>query len=89
MCCSMFTSLTTLPLALSESPYGLSDSIVGICYLPVGVAMLLGAMLGGYYSDVSASKYPRAPEGRLVYCLSVMWSVPIGEHSDSIVSHSF
>ncbi len=44
--CRMFVSLTTLPLALAEAPYNLSDSIVGVCYLPVGVAMLLGATIG-------------------------------------------
>jgi Ca2+/H+ antiporter len=34
--------LTTLPLVFSEKPYSLSDSIIGVTFLPVGIAMLLG-----------------------------------------------
>jgi hypothetical protein len=33
---------------------------------------------GGHFSDVSAGKYPRAVEGRLVYSLPCMWLVPLG-----------
>eukprot|EP01034_Spumella_vulgaris_P022004 gene22004-28095_t len=74
----MFVSLTTLPLVLAEAPYNMSTSIVGVCYLPVGVAMLLGAMAGGYYSDQSAAKYPNVTEGRLMYSIPTMWMVPVG-----------
>lgn len=64
---SMFTSLTILPFYLHQEPYHLSEAIVGVCYLPVGAAMLLGAVLGGSSSDWSAAAFPRAFAGRLVY----------------------
>ena len=43
---SMFTSLTILPLYLTIAPYNLSAGIVGTTYLPIGVAMLIGSLVG-------------------------------------------
>ena len=43
---SMFTSLTILPLYLTIDPYNLSAGIVGTTYLPIGVAMLIGSLVG-------------------------------------------
>lgn len=40
--------------------------------------MLLGAQIGGYYSDRSAIAFPRSPEGRLLYGIPSMWLVPLG-----------
>jgi len=64
---SMFTSLTLLPFALANSPYLLNDTIIGICYLPVGIAMLLGSMFGGMLSDFCAHKFPLARDGMMAY----------------------
>ena len=48
----MFVSLTTLPLLLAVEPYNLNSSIVGLCYLPIGVGMLLGSLIGEYIDIV-------------------------------------
>ena len=66
---SMFTVLTIVPQFLAVAPYNLSPAIIGVCYLPVGVAMLLGALVGGASSDESAKRYTQHPAGRLVYSL--------------------
>jgi multidrug resistance protein len=73
----MFTTLTILPGYLAQSPYNLSPSTVGVCYLPCGVAMLFAAMAGGATSDVAAKRFPRDLSGRLVYgMLGVAVCVP-------------
>lgn len=74
----MFTTLTSLPLYLSVSPYNLSTTLIGILFLPGGVAMLIAAMIGGMLSDKSAEVFPKAPEGRLIYSIPFMLLVPIG-----------
>lgn len=74
----MFTSLTTLPLQLSVAPYNLSDSVVGFCFIPLGVAMLVGSIVGGIASDRAAARFSQAIEGRLVYAFPCMLLVPLG-----------
>lgn len=66
---AMFTVLTIVPQFLAVEPYNLSAGIIGVCYLPVGFAMLLGALLGGALSDESAKMFPQHPAGRLVFSL--------------------
>ena len=66
---AMFTVLTIVPQFLAVEPYNLSAGIIGVCYLPVGFAMLVGALLGGALSDESAQQYPQHPSGRLVVSL--------------------
>jgi hypothetical protein len=55
----------------------ISDGITGTTYLPVGVAMLLGAIVGGALSDRSQMKYSRTPDGRLTQVLPYTWMIPI------------
>jgi MFS family permease len=74
----MFTSLTTLPLFLSADPFNYNDAVVGLCYLPVGAAMFLGAVYGGAYSDKAALHFPHVTEGRLMYSIIPMWMVCFG-----------
>ena len=66
---AMFTVLTIVPQFLAVEPYNLSAGIIGVCYLPVGFAMLLGALLGGALSDESAKRFAQHAAGRLVYSL--------------------
>jgi hypothetical protein len=40
---------------------------------------VVGALVGGFYSDKSAAAFPEVPEGRLKYSISAMWAVPVGE----------
>jgi MFS family permease len=74
----MFTSLTLLPLYLAKPPYSLTPTIVGVCFLPVGVAMLIGAVFGGMISDWAAVKYPESIDGRAYPNILLTWLVPIG-----------
>ncbi len=74
----MFTCLTVAPLKLSDDPYNLSESIIGLTYLPIGVAMLLGSMVGGILSDKAAGMFPEIPEARLLYSLYPKATVIIG-----------
>ena len=75
---AMFTSLTLLPLHLTAAPYHLNTSTVGITYLPVGVSMLIGAVCGGILSDMSGKKYSNAPDGCLVYPISLSYLNAVG-----------
>lgn len=74
----MFTSLTVLPLYLAEAPYNLSPDVIGLCYLPVGVGMLIGSVIGGEAADRSAAAYRQLPDGRMTYLLAALWTVPPG-----------
>jgi MFS family permease len=74
----MFTSLTVLPLYLADSPYNLSPDVIGLCYLPVGVGMLIGSVIGGEAADRSAAAYSQLPDGRMTYLLAALWTVPPG-----------
>jgi MFS family permease len=75
---AMFTSLTLLPLYLSVGPYNLSQSIIGVTFLPVGVAMMVGAIVGGNLSDFSAKVFNSSVEGRLLYPLIISSFLPVG-----------
>eukprot|EP00877_Chromochloris_zofingiensis_P010564 jgi/Chrzof1/5761/Cz16g14250.t1 len=76
---SMFISLTELPVALAAPPYSLSEGIIGVCYLPVGIAGFLASMGGGRVSDLAASRYPSVPEARLIPAtIGVLVLAPIG-----------
>jgi hypothetical protein len=63
----MFTSLTVAPLMLAANPYNLNESIIGVTYIPVGIAMLMGPMVGGYLSDKAAEIDPTKPINRVTY----------------------
>jgi hypothetical protein len=67
----MFTSLTILPIYLAVAPYNLPTGLIGVAFLPVGVAMMAGALAGGYASDVSARRFTASREGRMVYPLAL------------------
>eukprot|EP01040_Poterioochromonas_malhamensis_P020892 gene20892-25074_t len=65
----MFSSMTLLPIWLAEDPYNMSENMVGITFLAVGIGMLIGAVHGGMLSDYSAAQphLTHCPEGRLYY----------------------
>lgn len=74
----MLTSLTLLPLSLAKAPYNLSPGILGVTFLPVGAAMLLGALVGGSLSDWSAAKFSHSPHGIMIATLLVSCVCPFG-----------
>jgi multidrug resistance protein len=74
----MLTTLTLLPLSLAQAPYNLAPGIIGLTFLPVGAAMLLGAIVGGSLSDWSAARYPHTPHGIMIATLFVSIMCPFG-----------
>jgi len=70
----MFTSLTTLPLYLALPPWSLDPGTIGLCYIPVGVAMMIGSQIGGKLADISSVRFAYAPgDGRMTYLLLFLW----------------
>jgi len=63
---NMFTSLILLPIYLAKSPYNYNALVVGISFLPVGVCMLVGSVVGGIISDVSYKLYIKSTYGRML-----------------------
>lgn len=74
---AMFSSLTLLPLRIALPPYSLDKGTIGLCFLPVGFAMLLGSQIGGRMSDSSAARLPHSPDGRMWWPQLGLWLVPI------------
>lgn len=64
---SWFCALTELPIALALPPYNLSPALIGVCYVPGGVAGVLASPIGGRLSDKSAAAHPSEPMVRLYY----------------------
>jgi multidrug resistance protein len=74
----MFTSLVVLPIHLALPPYRLSASLIGVAYLPVGFAMMLGSPVGGILSDRSIAHRPGVLASRFYWGLPLMLLVPVG-----------
>jgi len=74
---ALFVTLTELPTFLADS-YGMSADIVGVCYLPVGVGLLLSSVAGGKFSDISAKWYKDVLESRLITVTISSYATPIG-----------
>jgi len=64
---TMFASLTEWPGQLAAAPYNLSEGMIGISYLAMGVAGFVGSPIGGRVSDITAAKFPQVAEGRLMF----------------------
>ena len=62
---AMFVGLTTFPVSLALPPYGLSSGIIGVLYLPIGVAMMAGSNIGGRLSDWAGKIEPGQASSRL------------------------
>ena len=62
----MFTGLPVFPAVLSAPTFSLSTAAVGACYLPIGVAMMLGSLAGGVLSDRAGARDPLRVSARLV-----------------------
>eukprot|EP00775_Hariotina_reticulata_P008932 gene8932-9109_t len=76
---TMFASLTEWPGQMVAAPYSLSQAMIGISYLAMGVAGFVGSPIGGRVSDITAARYPQVPEGRLMFNAAVAATVmPVG-----------
>jgi len=72
----LFMSLTTLPLVMARA--GLSVSEVGASFLPVGVCMLAGSVVGGVLSDRAGAEAPGVASARLLPSLWGALAAPAG-----------
>jgi multidrug resistance protein len=75
---TMFVSLTTFPSVLAQPPYSLSEGIIGVCYLPIGVALMAGSHWGGAASDAAGARRPGVPSARLIPNLLGALALPAG-----------
>ena len=74
----MFLGLTTLPSVISAPPYSLSTAAVGACYLPIGVSMMIGSVVGGVLSDRAGAGDLKHVTARLVPALIGALCTPAG-----------
>jgi len=72
---TMFASLTEWPGQVAADPYNLSQAMIGVSYLAMGVAGFVGSPIGGRMSDITAARYPQVAEGRLMFNAAVAAAV--------------
>jgi multidrug resistance protein len=61
------------------APYSLTPEIIGLTYMPAGIGMLIGAIVGGVFADKAALYFTiDQPEGRLVPGLIGSLFLPLG-----------
>ena len=75
---AMFMSLTMLPTLLAAPPYSLTETSVGLCYIPIGVSMMVGSTLGGQASDRAAAASPGVASARVVPSILGSLALPAG-----------
>ncbi|CAF2917326.1 unnamed protein product [Rotaria sp. Silwood2] len=65
---ALFISLTLLPIHLHETPYNYTETTIGTLFVPGGIGMLIGSLIGGWLSDKAMKYYGDVicPEGCLV-----------------------
>ena len=74
----MFMSLTMLPTFLAAPPYSLSATMIGLCYVPIGLTMMAGSICGGILSDRAAATAPGVVAARLVPSIIGSLVLPVG-----------
>ncbi|CAF1229321.1 unnamed protein product [Didymodactylos carnosus] len=76
---TFFMSLIALPDQLSSKPYNLNEAIIGFCYIPSGIGLLIGSALGGSLADRAGRYYSgKIPESRLIPASFGAFFVPVG-----------
>jgi multidrug resistance protein len=76
----LFISVALFSIHLHDTPYNYSEAIIGVLFIPTGVASLIGSLFGGWLSDKSSLHYKDeiCPEGRLVPGIAFSILTPIG-----------
>ena len=76
----LFVTLTLFPNHLEKKPYDYSETIIGLLFIPAGVAMLVGSILGGGLSDkfAKAFDYMSCLEIRLIPSMIFASLTPVG-----------
>lgn len=76
----LFICLTLFSGYLDDPPYSYSETIIGVLFVPTGIVMLIGSLLGGWLSDKSSLHFRDeiCPEGRLVPAVIFSVLTPVG-----------
>lgn len=76
----LYASFTLFSIYLTETPYNYTTTMVGLLYVPSGVALFTGGLLGGWLSDKASNYFghEKCYEGRLVPALVFSLLTPIG-----------
>ncbi|CAF3638214.1 unnamed protein product [Rotaria sp. Silwood1] len=77
---TLFTSIALFSTYASENPYSYSETIIGLLFVPSGVAEFTTSLLSGWLSDKASKHFghDRCPEGRLVPAIALSILHPIG-----------
>ncbi|CAF3367619.1 unnamed protein product [Rotaria socialis] len=77
---TLYSSLTLFSTYLSARPYSYSETIIGLLFVPGGLAMFASSILSGWLSDKASKHYghERCPEGRLLPAIALSILHPIG-----------
>ena len=77
---ALFISFVVFPLELDEPPYNYTETVIGFLFVPAGVSMFIGCLLGGRLSDMTSRYYDEKnyPESRLLPAAIFSILVPIG-----------
>ena len=76
---AMFVVLTVFPIAMAAAPYSLSEDLIGVGYLPIGLLNIVGSVIGGALTDRAAAKDRSRPTARLLpNILATLFLVPAG-----------
>lgn len=73
---SLFVVMTEFPVLLAAE-YGFTADIIGVCFLPTGVGLMLGSIVGGKAADICARWYI-AQESRMILGTVGTFVTPIG-----------
>ncbi|GBF94820.1 MFS general substrate transporter [Raphidocelis subcapitata] len=63
---SMFSALIVLPNVLAHAPYNLSEAMIGVANVPLGVGCFIVGPFGGRWADAGARRWNSSPAGRMV-----------------------
>jgi MFS family permease len=63
---TMFSALIILPNTLAHPPYSLSEALIGVSNLPLGIGCFIVGPFGGRWADLGARRWSASPAGRMV-----------------------
>lgn len=63
---TMFAALIILPNVLAHHPYNLSEALIGVANLPLGLGCFIVGPFGGRWADAGARRWNASPAGRMV-----------------------
>lgn len=68
---TLFACMIVLPYTLAAPPYHLSQWLIGVCNMALGVGLFVSAPLGGAIADRAAKRWSSSPSGRMLIGLPI------------------